>query len=1202
MTVPAGAATFEIPTGCASVGGTLGADGVCRLHGTGAGVNGWNATITLTEESAGLEITGSDEYGTPGLYRGALDRQKLSLTNKSSADVVFRGGSGDCSDGAVELASADYDIDYTPVPGKVVFTNKADGRFVFEAGEGMNASGVYAAAIAGGSFKLTNEGEGAVLISGGLSDLSGLARDEWAEPKAGIMYAADNASADIANCGSGVITIIGGTGGSAGIPETASAFGIYEAASDEGEFYLRNFGSGSIVIAGGSDAYGRGINRVSVEAEAVIGTAAGSMTVKGGSAAGADGIGTGSIEGTWYLLNTEGAAMLIEGGTASDAHGIRYAALTGGEALIGNSVGAMTVRSGTAEGAHGIAALTAAETAEAILLNEAGGTVTIEGGRAQNAHGIAVLSLAGSAYIGNDEGSVMLLTGTASGAALGRLNASEKGSAQIENAGLLILKAHAIGDFGRPNADGSPQFLNDPTGTLETSVATLFVGAAVTAVPVSSTAEVKFLTPEGAEEVRVVTVSGADYEFAADALSVREDWRAQAAFEEGSTVRLTDVTAGSAGEERIRDAFEAAFGSGVNLTFALPVAERQAGFADVKALIDANPGAMFYETDLETGSNAFSVTSALGLRSLGTGTAVLVEAGGELRLIGTGETAAKTPVTVREGGILLLGDAPQTVSRYGGRLTKLESAGILSVTRGSFSAEVLQNTGTAVVETGATLTIAGRPYESSNLGTITNRGTLRIEGKTESGEITNAGGRLEVAEGAGAHLTTVSGKGSIENAGVLITDAGTVTGTLVTEGITDIPAYSGGITSTLEVAEGGTLIAREFQAIGVVRASGGAIVIGTAAKTQYLLRHVDEARAIVDAGGAVSQAVLDALEAEEAETSSAGYSARSAAAATGSEADTAEEEGIELSRMQNAGTAAENSQETENEPACEECIREGAPAAETAAAPRARLNRPSVHGAAAFAAEEGARSEAAALMRAADARTSALTAVLIADAAKTDAYRMNRGGVRMGLQRGSDDFTLGTEAAFAKGDLKFDGTRTTEEASLGVYARYGTERFFMKGFAGYGRGKTDMGGVSDIRTKTLFGGLGFGTVFPVGRMTLTPHVGARGYRIRTDGASDAAFVEFPIGFSVGGALETVSGWRLMPLAGFSLVARTSDRDVTVKTGNETLCSVFAGRYRAEAVIGVSASKGDFEAAVRLTGAAGGAGLRAGGVRLLSFRS
>ena len=64
-----------------------------------------------------------------------------------------------------------------------------------------------------------------------------------------------------------------------------------------------------------------------------------------------------------------------------------------------------------------------------------------------------------------------------------------------------------------------------------------------------------------------------------------------------------------------------------------------------------------------------------------------------------------------------------------------------------------------------------------------------------------------------------------------------------------------------------------------------------------------------------------------------------------------------------------------------------------------------------------------------------------------------------------------------------------------------------------------------------------------------------------------------------------------------MAARTGDRDVTVKTGNETLRSVFAGRYRAEAEFGVSATKGDFAAAVRLTGAAGGEGLRSGGVLL-----
>ena len=1232
----ASAASFQLPSGCASLGGALGEDGVCRIVGNAVGSAGWNATITVAEDSGGLIIQGSDDYGTPGLMFGASDRQKFNITNNSAGDVVFEGGAGAYSDGAIEIAGADYTIKLTPVPGKAVFTNNGSGRFVFEAGEGLSSNGVYSGSSAGGNWKLTNSGSGSILFSGGYGVSSEIADSEWPEQRAGMFVGADAGTTDITNDGTGAVTIIGSTGGNSFITEEAASFGIGTGASFDGEFYLRQLGTGSTLISGGTDSFSRGINIVACEASALIGTAAGSMTIRGGSAVGADGIGSGSVEGLWYLLNTEGASMKIEGGTASEAHGIRQAALDGGETIIGNTGGgSLEISGGSASGAHGIAAMTAAETAEAVLINEEGGVLTISGGTATGAHGIGVMALTGSAYLGNDEGSVLRLAGTPTAPAIGTLNATATGCATIENAGLMVMNSNAIGSFGEANADGSKLFYNDRNAILEAPVGLLFNGGSVAGNPTTAETVVKFVSADGTEISKHVTVSGTDYLLTADSLSVKPDWAEKAEFSEGSTVRFTDVTLGSAGEVLVREAFEAAFGTGVNLDFALPVASRQPAFSEVSALIAAYPGAVFYETDLDTEGHPFSVTAPVGLRSV-SGAKVTVAAGGELTLLGNGEKAAAVPIDVVEGGILRLGTENSTLTASnGGRLTRIINGGVFIANSGAFTVEVLRNSGSAVIEPGASLTLTGTGGRASEIGDLTNAGTLVVSGQISSGNLTNAGGRLKVEEGASVHLTTVSG-GKIENQGVLIADRA-VSADISTAGLTDLPGYAAGIGTTLSVPAGGTLLAETFNSVGVVRASQGSLVIGSAAKTRYLLEHLDEARALVDAGATVDDSVLEALgvntEGDVSSTTSTSATGSSLAlrrpatvpevgektvdenesvatfALRGSPSEVlaveaGAEEGEEVavsSEVDSEAVSSEEGQEESETDAASGAIEPGPATSErpTAALSKADRSRvqPSLTGANVFAAWDAARDDASALSRASADRTTGLTAELLTGMSEIDAYRVKRNGVRVGLQRADNDLTLGVQAAYGDGKVKFGAERSRTDASFGVYGRYRLGDAFVSGFAGYGHGRAEVQEASDVSTDSLFGGFILGADVTVSDITVTPHVGMTANRIKTDDASDVRTLEFPIGFSVAGTLLTASGWTLKPNADLSFVVQTGDRTVGTVESDLAVDSIFTGRHRTEASIGLNADKDGIALELRIAGLIGDEGFKSTSGRL-----
>ena len=467
------------------------------------------------------------------------------------------------------------------------------------------------------------------------------------------------------------------------------------------------------------------------------------------------------------------------------------------------------------------------------------------------------------------------VTGSSLGA--GILNAAQ---GSFENSGTMHLKASGFENAGSVRNSGSIYIEASDGWRFASGAAGTFVN---TTGSLSTQSDWMFETiADGAEHVNpigfdVIKSSGEelvgamnDYAVITQGgslrLEVNDNWSAGTATFEGGSVTFRDVKAGSILAEAVTNAFENAWGSAATLAFTgtnegsadieTEVRRDSFGITQANSAVAAyGTGALLKSIDLVTASSQGTVeigsdiTDSIGFRTLGGMTDVTVAAGKTLTLLGdgthvsfdaelaarkgaeTGKTYAVTAFRTDSGGRLTLGSTHNGVTAaQGGYFSALDNAGVLKVVSAGYRTD----------------------------------------------RITNArAGRIEVDADATLHTATLEGSGTLVNAGTVVADAGTIRSNISTSGVTVIKDYAGGISSTVEVTDGATLMAETYNNLGITRTTNGTLVIGGAAlRERYLLANLDVAREIVASGGTVGSRVLEAL-AEAESVSVSTFSLRS---------------------------------------------------------------------------------------------------------------------------------------------------------------------------------------------------------------------------------------------------------------------------------------------------------------------------------------
>lgn len=582
------------------------------------------------------------------------------------------------------------------------------------------------------------------------------------------------------NSGTGTMKVTGGT--------DRSSSGIRRGASG-GSFEFINSGGGTAAITGGSYTYSHGIDGFTNGSTVLIENAGmGSFTLAGGKIAA--GIVTLAGSGTQStIVNRDGGIFIIKGGIGSTA---------------------VTCSSG-------ISRMAMDEGSTAVIRNAEGSLMIIRGSENVESYGINRIGYySGKGMIVNEAGASMKISGTAASAGI-RMFRDQNGNGTLVNAGTLWLNDTAFGTMGGDSPDGSKPFVNEAGGHVKAAVGAMFTGAALSETVKTKTLAVRVLLEDGTATSIDYEMTGTDRGLTGSA-AVKSDWLDSAFFADGSTVTFTDLTEGETGTEELREKFRDAFGAGVTVKFKKPFDEKGLDADGTRAILAVNPGAVFYDTDLDAEGERFVAEGSVGFRTITGASGIRVADGGRLTLIGNGTSVADTQLSVASGGTLVLGTSSSAVTEtQGGSLKSLASAGTVSLRAGDFSLGSFRNTGSAVSEAGTVLTLAGEG--PSDVGRYVNRGVVRIAGAVTGGTLTQERGRLEVASGSAAHFESLSGTGTIDNQGTLVADSGTVTGNVTSNGLTVIESYRGGITSTF-AASGGTVMADTFQAAGVVRAGG----------------------------------------------------------------------------------------------------------------------------------------------------------------------------------------------------------------------------------------------------------------------------------------------------------------------------------------------------------------------------------------------
>ena len=522
----------------------------------------------------------------------------------------------------------------------------------------------------------------------------------------------------------------------------------------------------------------------------------GDMSIQGGSRGNAYGIeyiGPDYASGT--IRNEGSGTLTIQGGTAFYAFGIYVSAWSyeSSGSIINAGSGTLLIQGGTGAYASGFDTIAYRMGSTGSIINEGSGTLTIQGGTGYGAFGIANFARdsGSTGLITNAErGTLNILGDIASGTyGIGPLTAGLTTKARIENAGVMNLNKYAIESFGK----GDVLITNKATGTVNAEAEAIFgkeEGPVVNKQPV-----IEVYSIDGGEWISKETkLSSFQTSEKSLSWSLKSDWADHSVWEDGGELVITDVMEGSISAQQITAAFREKFGTGTSITFLGENDDASAGTGMPKftaaiandLIAQGFGGAVVTNFDLDVSSEdgtaqrvtvgqsgTNSITDSIGFRQILGASAVSVRGGKTLTLIGTieGEELVEGggKVDLNNGKLQLGVDAGSEETT--GFLSDVSIVNDSKVTaeNGWFRMDSLTGTGEVSVAEN------GRVYagEMTVTGSVKNAGTLsadslNVKGNLESSKTLKSSGTITVDAGSKLSVNGAVIADSIKADGVVV--------------------------------------------------------------------------------------------------------------------------------------------------------------------------------------------------------------------------------------------------------------------------------------------------------------------------------------------------------------------------------------------------------------------------------------------------
>ena len=1073
--------------------------------GSGTIVNEGEGTVTITGGSSDL---------AHGIEHNAYSSGSTgTISNIGTGTLTITGGS---------VCEA-YGIEYNAIEGgSGTISNEGEGTLTITGGSSDLAHGIdYNAYGSGSTGIISNTGTGTLTITGGSGYMT-----------IGIVFNADGSgsTAMISNTGLGTLTISGGS-----ITET---YGIYNVASDGGTSTLSNSDDGTFVVQNGVGS-GIEVGATGTDSTArFVNSGTGDMLIRG-SETGTDGnfalhfgsqsggsiafenTGEGNIRfqsgihgnSVWFLANTDGTASISNAGKGSiiseglhyHNNGIWYLTWIGAHTTVSNTGGGLIAFKGGAEeqsnglhsSAYGAGTVVefvndastfliqggSGESAVGIahgsgdgsafnITNRNGGVFTFQGGDNLYSHGLNnAIDRSGTFTVKNEAGSTMNIMGVA-GKSNGIANlVAVGGDASIENAGTLNMNSSAIGAFiSSATNPATASFTNKSTGTVNAEAEAIF---SKTETTVAAPIDICILTAQGEEK----TTQTESFQGRRPAWNwdLKNDWSQYSHWEDGGSLVITDVMAGTTSAQQITAAFQEKFGTGTSLTFK---GENDDASADMEMpkfsasiandlITQGYAGAIVTNFDLDVStedgtaqsvtvgqSGTNSITDSIGFRQILGASAVSVRGGKTLTLIGT-----------IEGEELVEGGGK--VDLNNGKLQLGVDAGSEETT-GFLSDVSIVNDSKVTAE----------------------NGWFRMDSLTGTGEVS-------VAENGRVYAGEMTVTGSVKNAGTLSADSLNVKGnlesskTLKTSGTITVDAGS-------KLSVNGAVIADSIKVDGVVVLGSNAQVYTGAAAMDQLRKQNAEAAAEIDRVEGKAEvntmSVLDRIVAES------------------------------MKKME--------SEETDSNQEKAEESSSGSSSTGTVITSHRRAAPVLPQDAQAFAAFDAVKRIASDIERGTNPDGHGLWVKLQTNESEFGAragtkFEIDSDGAVIGAEAKLDpSWKVGGAVSYLDGEID-SGLAKNNWTSYGLhgYVQYKEGAFGVKGTAGWLRGTTEA--AEDFDADVWHAGVRAEYDLPAGSMTFTPFVGARVLSGSFDGMDSQTAFSLPVGVALSGTLTT-GGWTIVP--------------------------------------------------------------------------
>ena len=856
----------------------------------------------------------------------------------------------------------------------------------------------------------------------------------------------------------------------------------------------------------------------------------GDMSIQGGSRGNAYGIeyiGPDYASGT--IRNEGSGTLAILGGSATYAFGIYVCAWNYGSSgsIINAGSGTVLIQGGTGTFASGFDTIAYMYGSKGSIINEGSGTLTIQGGTGLGAYGIAnfVRDSGGTGRITNAEGGTLNILGNVASNTygIGPMTASTTAKAYIENAGVMNLNKNAIEQFGK----GQALITNKATGTVNAEAETIFSktqGPEVYEQPV-----IQVYSVDGGKWILKETkLSSFQTSKQSLSWSLKEDWADHSVWEDGGSLVITDVMAGSTSAQQITAAFQEKFGTGTSITF---LGENDDASEDMEMpkftaavandlIAQGFGGAVVTNFDLDVSSDEGTaqhvtigqsgtngITDSIGFRQILGASTVSVRGGKTLTLIGT-----------IEGEDLV------------------DGGGKVDLNNGTLRLGL--NAGTA--ETTGYLTDVSIVNDSK---VTAENGWFRMDKLSGAGYVT-------VAENGRVYAGAMNVTGSVKNEGTLSVDSLTVKGklesskTLKSSGTISVDAGS-------KLSANGTVVADKLDVRGVMILGKDAKVYTGAAAMDLLRRENAEAAAEIDrVEGKVevnTMSVLDRIVAESMKKPGSGET-DSNQGGDGSSAETSATGGT-TSRRRAAPVLPQDAQAF-----------------------------------AAFAAVSRITSD---IERGTDPDGHGLWVKLQTNESEFDVrsgtkFEVNSDGAVIGAEAElSPSLKVGAAFSYLDGEID-SGLAKNSWTSYGLhaYAQYKDGDFGLKGAAGRLRSTTET--AEDLNADVWHAGVRAEYDVFRGPLTVTPFVGVRLMSGSFDGTASKTVVNVPLGVKLAGELST-AGWTVVPALEASYVrsmgdTETDDLRVLPKNALEGILSlkVTTGAWSGELSYRGAAGSNDYE--------------------------